>query len=267
MYVERALEIDPDQSLAIGVRALNTLFIEERQLQSAVDELVDAIRRRPNSVEALIYLSLFLGTLGHAELANEVSQRSVDLDPLEPHLLGQRFALQFGVGLVAEARRTLEHAKSLGLDRPDWSAYLAVVDGDFDLAKRLYGAEATVAQAMIAHCRGELNDAVRLLDPVKRAVESSTEYQSFGIKHRIAVIEGDADLAVEYYKRGIEAGEPWPLMPDLHGLANVSWCRVFEDMYSHPGFREVSARFGLDKESLSGITVPELPLLHPAMSH
>ena len=84
----------------------------------------------------------------------------------------------------------------------------------------------------------------------------SSAYNPQFIQSFAALIEGRFDAAIEHWRNAVLAHEPYAI---LNMRGEYSWRTTFPVYYESPGYQQMLVDFGLDDESISKITIPELP--------
>jgi len=84
----------------------------------------------------------------------------------------------------------------------------------------------------------------------------SKGYTSFWLKSQMAALEGDLDLALDYYARALSEAES-----DAFQCIQALWLvhRIFPDYRSHPKYQKMLKDVGLDEESIAKLKIPPLP--------
>jgi len=249
-FCERALEIDPSH-WALAHRAVYT-FIEDRQYQLAIKQLVEIVSRNPNSWGAVMYLTFALGAVDrHSEAYYKAARRySLLTDDLSVEA-----QMLLNSGRIEEARPVIE---KLGRRYGDLAAKLAAIEGDTDRLEALLkdgevpAAGSTYFNALVPYLKGDFDEARNVISSAKN-IEG---YQSFLSKHDNALIERDLDAAVDYYANAVDAAEP----------AAMFWHRdtcflnqVFPEFVAYAPYQRVLQDIGLDAESTVKIEFPALP--------
>ena len=80
--VDRALELDPDNSLSVAIKAMRLQFAEGGPDWEKILGLIDrAIQLDPNNATALLWKGLRLSEIGYQAKAREFLERCLEIDP------------------------------------------------------------------------------------------------------------------------------------------------------------------------------------------
>ncbi len=254
-YFERALAIDPSH-WALAHRAVYT-FIEDRQYQRAIDQLVEVVGSNTNSWEAVMYLTFALGAVdrqcdGYYKAAKRFSLLTNQFDT-EVQMLLDSGRLDEARDLLGSTSRfstsTLAfcRARLAAIERDVATLETLVADG----VKNVRRPHSYFA-ALVPYLRGDYESAREIISKDKRA----NGYQSYLSKHEIALIERDLDAAAMYYGKAVHATEP----------AAMFWHRdtcflnqVFPEFVAFPPYQKILEDIGLDPKSTAKIRIPGLP--------
>jgi TolB-like protein/Flp pilus assembly protein TadD len=260
-YMNRALAIDPTHANVLGQRAYIVTFIVDRDYQASIDQLVELVRVNPNNPEAHLYLAVVLGGIGRDVLTLRVASRFVELDPLSPNAMLTRATALLSTGAVEEVRQALDALRdetSNAAGNADLAFDVAFAEGDVaamqaTLGQLVASPKYPVYAALVAYLQGNQATVQEILG----SLTESTEYVPHWVQSRVALIGGRFDSALDHWREGIRAGEPLAVL--LVNGGPQSWRKTFPEFYEHPGYQRMVVDFGLDAESISKITVPELP--------
>jgi TolB-like protein len=255
-FVAKALEQDPEQRLALGLKALRL------PAQPAIDALDGLIRRNPSDVNLLLFYSFVMHRVGHDDHAAAVANRIVELDPLNPASTYWRGSQHVFCGRLAEGERDYETCERLGMAVPELRAQIALLQRDFETleaqcarppsdwqAAFIYR---TVFAAYGAYLRHDRERLVALVSPLVADPGTLPEY----IRHLLALLEDDLDAAAEHLESALERDEPYALF-SIQGTAMQR--SVFAAFYASERYLEILRRFELDPESVAKLSIPTPP--------
>ena len=260
-YNERALALEPNHPHAQATEAL-LLFFEDRQYQRAIDRFAELLTIYPNDLYVLLYYSLPFQIIGRLDLALQLLNRILELDPLNAAQTVDRGRIYLRMGEYGEALASYEQAESLGLPTVPQLASLAFYQGDkeslaFQLQRDIEAWKGNsvwqpLFRAFLAMLDGDMQHLQDLVEPYDDE-EGVTYwwYQSYYPR-----LLGDSERAVKYYSRALDNREPWALMRILGGVGEHE---MFPEFYNHPDYAEMLRTNGLDPASISELTVPPFP--------
>jgi adenylate cyclase len=232
-FCERALEIDSSH-WAVAHRAVYT-FIEDRQYQRAIDQLVETVRANPNSWGAVMYLTF---ALGGVDRLSEAYYRAARRYSLLTEDFSVEAVMLLDSGRVEEARNVIE---GLRWGKGDLAAQLAAMEGDADRLEALIDdaqvsrARTTYFASLVPYLKGDFDEACKIISSDK-SVEG---YQPFLIKHEIALVERELVLAAEYYAKAVDAAEP----AAMFWHRDTSFLnRVFPEFVAYPPYQRTLKR-------------------------
>jgi hypothetical protein len=193
-------------------------------------------------------------------LGLRVASRLVELDPLSPNAILTRAGRLLFSGAVEETHQALD------AHRDEMSNLAVYADLEFEVAfaegdiaamqvalDQLAASPAYPAYAaLVAYL--QLNQAA--VQEILGSLTESTGYVPHWVQSRVAMIAGRFDSALSHWREGIRTGEPLAVLWANSRLQ--SWRKTFPEFYEHPGYQQMLVDFGLDAESISKITVPEL---------
>jgi TolB-like protein/Flp pilus assembly protein TadD len=176
--LDKALELDPEQSEALAVRG--QLLSENARDEEALQVLERAVELNPNNSQALTNLGNVYFWLSRHEESSEAIRRAYEVDPLSPDVLVEMAYLYKEQGNDAGSRRIIEE--------------LAALDPDSEL---LFRARSGLA--------AEDGDHVNAIKWLHRAIEANPRnfISRFRIATRLMKI-GALDAAEKYARQAYE---------------------------------------------------------------
>jgi len=81
---------------------------------------------------------------------------------------------------------------------------------------------------------------------------ASTRYKSHFLLSRVALVEGDHDLALHHCREGIRAAEPDAV---LLSSGRSPWEAIFPDFYALPEYQQLLVDFGLDAATRARVRI------------
>jgi len=107
-------------------------------------------------------------------------------------------------------------------------------------------------EASASYLKGDHNKVKEILAPLWQ----TTDYLPSFIKSYMAALEGDLDLALDYYQQALSDSEYLAIYfiqapPEIR--------TIFPDYRSHPNYQKMLRDMGLDDESISKLKIPPLP--------
>jgi tetratricopeptide (TPR) repeat protein len=250
-YIERALAIDPSH-WARARRAI-AMFLEDRQYQRAIDELVEIVSDHPNAYTSMMYLAQALGAIDRKSNSHYKAARRYSL-LIRDYSMEQTMLVDSG--RLEEAHQSI--ARNQGWAATYHAARLAAIEGDLDSLEALLNKKGmshffrTFFTALFSYLRDDFAQAREIISRAKRV----SGYQPFLQKHYIALIERDLDGAVEYYAKAIDAFEG---MAIIEHRDTCFMNRVFPEFVAYAPYQRILREIGLDSESAAEIKIPELP--------
>jgi len=200
-YMHKALSLNPKQIDALIVR-LFIHFFEDHIYQDALNECADLIRQYANNSDILCNYSTFFSTFGMLDLTFRVLDRALALDPLSPLIYSRRGFVFHQTGNFDEARKSYEKAEMLGMNSSSNLASIAFSEGDLlslqkvlDRGTSNWGHWYYIYQAAASYMKGDQKKIKEILSPLWQ----TKRYLSFYSKSCMAVLEGNLDLAMDYY--------------------------------------------------------------------
>jgi TolB-like protein len=171
---ERALRLDPQLPEARLARGLYQMYVLGDPGQAYAD-LIEVVKRRPNSAEAHAVCGFALRRLGRFDAAQQQLQRAWDLDPLNPN---PPLSTLFGLRRYPEAIEATELLQRRFPDNPEIFVLRARIQGFMqhsveplrqalrDHGNALSQPTRAAVEAEIARAEGRYLDAVQLLSAV-----------------------------------------------------------------------------------------------------
>ena len=178
-----------------------------------------------NAIAGWLYALLLSGATAEARYSLNAFRDRFPLD--EGALVTMAFLTAFAEGDLSEMHVALDQLDGM----PEYPGYAA-------LLYRLQGN------------RPARQEIVSLLT-------NSTGYVPHRVHSLVAMSDGRIDAALNHWREGLRANEPLALLYATGGLP--MWRETFPEFYDHPDYQQMLVQLGLDDESRSKITVPELP--------
>ncbi len=215
-HVERALELDPFLPEAhLGLAAIETW--QHFDFENARASFERAIDLNPSYAEAHMFYSHYLGIVGELDASTDHMRRALELDPLNPFLLGL-YSIQ--LFMVEDYERAIEVAEA-SLAAPGVAfAYITMI-----IANQHLGNEAGAVDGMagmLRHIAGRPEVAL-MVKPMYYAMGYEGLMQNFAEQMVEASKEvhvpamqiasfyhgaGDIENAVAWWRKGYELGDP-----------------------------------------------------------
>jgi TolB-like protein len=241
--IDRALELDPGNGLALGVRGLHhSDSLEWEQAQTQLDL---AVSLNPNESNLLLWKGVVLMELGYVTEALEYLKRAELLDPVFANVHNWLSDVYSSTGnyekLQEHANRSFELGDTSGLE------YLSeywMAQGDHEQAERLAleaaqaeGSSERVPRALFA-ALGDPGLRDQSLQIILEASEADMGGQSvFTELLRL----GAVDEAIDYWDRLRQSGELGRTVLDLSDL----WLDMDRQNRNHPRMLDLYERTGL----------------------
>ncbi|MDP7594239.1 MAG: tetratricopeptide repeat protein [Pseudomonadales bacterium] len=255
-FSDKALAINPVHTLARDVKAQIRFYVDH-DFQGAIDASTKLIEEDPR---LLNNYGNQLSNLGQFDMAMQVLDQALKLDPLSPLVLESRGLTLLSAGRFSEAHAAFQMRESLGVASTEHFALLARMQSDISGIRKQLDRDRedwrmnhsyTLFEAAIPYLEGDHEKVISKLRPLKQA----TGFQSYSTKLQSACLEQDVDLAVSYFEQGIEELDRMML-----GLV----CRTKEDplyseLRSQPKFQRIVRQLGLDDASIARLRFPPLP--------
>ena len=215
-YVDRALELDPFLPEAhLGLAVIKTW--QHFDFENARASFERAIELNPSYAEAHMFYSHYLGIVGELEASTEHMRRALELDPLNPFVLGL-YSIQ--LYMTEDYERAVEVAEA-SLDAPGVAfGYITMWIANEALGNEVASVEGLAG--MLRHIAGQPEVAL-MVKPMYYAVGYEELMRNFAEQMTEAAKEehvppmsiagfyefaGDADNAVAWLRRGFELGDP-----------------------------------------------------------
>jgi TolB-like protein len=262
MNVDQALSLDPEQPEALSVRATKRFFVD-RDYQGALDEFHRHVARFPSNIALLSNYRNPLTTMGRTDLAIQLAERIVELDPLSPFSYLQ-YALQLeDSGRFAEAIEAFRTMRTLAPSSfPDeGSSLFGRSDDPNERAWWLADLERIVGDAPSRYHRtaalyffttGEMERAREHAD---KAMETGKGFMSGRVESNLLWVMGEIDGSTARMRRSLAERE-------YRALVNLRWLRTLARR-STPAdatiIDELLADVGLDEASASELVVQPFP--------
>jgi len=252
-----ALELDPNQPLARGLRAM------ELPIQPAINELHALVEQYPNDGSQLFFYSTRMRQIGRRDLEMAIMDRSVELLPRPLPCLTPYVDINLFYGRLSEARHALERCEATGIPYPLGWAQLAVLEGDLMEARRQAERPPSdwravpdfwrpIWAAIVSYAEDDPDAVTRALAPIV----GEREQLPLFTQSNIALVEGETEQALTLYRAALEYAEPIAFHyirgPALHRL-------LFPEFYANKRYNEMLEVYGLDAASIDKLDVPPLP--------
>jgi len=261
--VDKALSLNPNQPDALILGSVSRFFVD-RAYQYAIDEMSGLSQKRPNMpLYYYTYYGCIYRTIGHWDLSLKIHDRITELDPLNPHAHLSSGLSFTEAGRLQEARLSYGRAEALGLDLPVHLAYVAFLEGNtrslrdqLDRSRSDWPPPSDQWYALLEAAASFLNGDQSAVKQMLAPLWQSKGYTSFWLKSQMAALEGDLDLALDYYARALSEAES-----DAFQCIQALWLvhRIFPDYRSHPKYQKMLKDVGLDEESIAKLKIPPLP--------
>ena len=258
-YIDKAFSLNPNQSDALTAR-IWIRFLGDRDYQNAINEMTDLARKHPNDINILLYYGCIFQAIGRFDLAFMIFDR-MELDPLTPITHFARGANFLLAERFQEARKSFKKMELLGLNDPLNFAWLAFHEGDaqtikkqLDLGKSNWEYSShwyPFYEATVSYLKGDSGRIKEIFAPLWK----STSYLSYYTKSYMALLEGDLDLALDYYSQALFEPEYIAFRDIQAPLFRV----LFPEYRSHPKYQKMLRDIGLDDESIAKLKIPPLP--------
>ena len=215
-HVERALELDPFLPEAhLGLAAIRTW--QHFDFEGARASFDRAIELNPSYAEAHMFYSHYLGIVGDLAASTSHMRRALELDPLNPFVLGLYSIQLYMTGDYERAVRAAEAS----LDAPGVAfGYITIWIANAALGNELESVEGLAG--MLRHIAGKPEVAL-LVKPMYYAVGYEDLMRNFAGKMEEAARDeyvppmtiaafygfaGDVENAVAWLRRAFEKGDP-----------------------------------------------------------
>ena len=258
-YIDRALALNGSQPDALNAK-IWVRFLADRAYQDAITEMTELVRKHPNDIDILLYYGCIFQTIGRFDLAFMVFER-MELDPLSPIAHFARGANFLLAERFQEARESFRKMALLGLNDPVNFAWLAFHEGNveaikeqLDLGKSHWEYSShwyPFYEATVSYLNGDAGRIEEIFGPLWQ----STSYLSHYAKSYMALLEGDLDLALNYYSQALSDSEYVAFRDIQAPLFRV----LYPEYRSHPRYLRMLHDVGLDEESIAKLEIPPLP--------
>ena len=215
IYMDKALELDPNSANSHYVKALISVWIEW-DWEKGEREFLKVLKINPNHAMCRIYYSHFLMIMKRMDEALYQANLALELDPLQPLLLGLYAGLLNYNGDYRSA--TIHAEKALTIDSDNRfaksmlrRAYVGMGDYEksFELWKEMAWWEVEVIDSIekVFHEQGYLA-AVEETIKINEAVEKNGGQISYREQARRYIKVGKYNKAMDYYEKGYEIHDP-----------------------------------------------------------
>lgn len=256
---EKARQIDPNHPAVQGIDSFVDNSIE-RNHQRAINGRAVLIRHFPQDLDQLIAYGSMLWSLKQYEASIRVLDRAMELDPLNQRVYWVQGVTLFTAGYPVDARRLFQRLGEIGGPMAvAMISEVALAEGNLTLvAEQLErGLDAYYfpyhyyeQQVVLARSEGRHEEAASYL----KQLRAYSENQSFYVKTRFALLEGDLELALSYFEQGIDQSDLGSGY-FVHKPPFPHWAKL----YDHPEYDRILKKVGLDDESLAKLEIPPLP--------
>jgi Flp pilus assembly protein TadD len=258
-FIDKALQHDPNQPLALGLRAMSL------PTQTAIDELDALVRRYPNDPDMLISYSIVLRHAGRVDLEIALLNKSVALDPLSPGVHNSLGGAHMFAGHLEAAKRDFQRSEELGMPNPNFLSMIALLEGDLRTARQQVERPPsdwavvgpifwqTIFAAYIPFSEGDFEAVATALKPLDDQLEALPFYPRFVV----ALLKGETELALVYFQSALEQREPYML---AEAQGSFFFRTLFPQFFNSEGYHATLREHGLDEDSLAKLKVPPLPV-------
>lgn len=238
---ERALQLDPHQSLALLTRGIKSLFYDF-EFQRGLTEYREAWEADPGSSLTTGGYGYALRVMGRMAESVDLQKKGVELDPLSPEGISNLGKTLETMQRYDEAETYLRKVLELS---PGYTsghhrlARLWLLRGDFDSAlteaqkeidTEVYGPESL---AMAYFSLGDTEAADRELNQL---LEKGADRGMYQIAEAYAW-RGEAGPAFEWLNRAVDTGDP--------GIGSILGNRFFASLWSDPRWEDLLNRLKL----------------------
>jgi len=253
--IEKCLSLDPDNPVGRYGMTFLIAYVDH-DYQSAINESALLMLENPKDTHFMNGYGLLLGSLKKYDLAVRVYDHALTLDPLDFVCHFNRAGILITAGRYDKARDALEMAGKLGGKTGLWWAELARLEGDVDgLQAQLdrgpdyWNSEAVYAayEAEVLFLKGDLAQTKVKLEALKQNASSQSSIYAI----RIAMLEGDFELAVTLFEQAVSDSEPLTLL--------MAGPPAFTELRADPRFQDIVRKIGMDDESIAKLSIPLLP--------
>jgi len=261
-YTKAALAIDPNSSYGQANEAAVSLFFDERNYQKSINRFSDLLARHPDDLNILMFYRITLEIIGELDLAIILSERMIELDPLDASSVTSKGRIYRAAGKYDKARTAFELSESLGNPNAGDLAELAILQRDkeslaLQLARDAQDWVGTafwipVQQSWAAWLDGDMQKVQELVKPYDTE-EGVTSWFYLSYFPRVL---GDYERAIAYHSRALDNGEPWAL---IRILGSVGEHELIPEYYNHPDYQAMLLANGLDPASVAKLNIPPLP--------
>lgn len=242
----RALELDPflpEAHLGLAIRSTWQLF----DWETARGHFERAIELNPSLADAHIFYAHYLGIIGELGKSTEHAEIAVDLDPLNPFMIGL-YAVQ--LVMRQEYEQAIEAAERALTMAPGYSfGQAALWMAEYGLGRR---EDAVNSIVKMMRGNGHVEYAAFLEEALQRDGPEAAALQL--AEHLVASTESgskqpvrlgmlfmigeDYDSAIDWYEVAVDAFDP-----------NIPYIGVIKqnpELRANPGFAQLMERMGLD---------------------
>ncbi|NNK64005.1 MAG: tetratricopeptide repeat protein [Gemmatimonadetes bacterium] len=235
--IEAALELDPDDAVALTNRALRLIFADGNgdAALSLVDHALTVAPGLAFSHQSRAYVLLHERRF---DAAIESAQAAVELDPLSPPLLNTLGTAFMAAGRLADARRVLERALAIAPQFRSAVQFLAwtyLSEGDLDRASELmdslpemagFASASAGPRGYLYGLRGMPERAAEMMALVSER-ERSEPHLQLGIDRAIIHLgSGEVDAAIDLLGEAARSHRGT--------LFFVRWAAIWDPIRDHP---------------------------------
>jgi len=259
-HIDNALSINPNQPDALT--AQTWIHYLNRNYQDAIDEVTELAQKYPNDMRVLVAYIYVVRIIDMFDMALTISDRMVKLNQLLPdaHLI--HGANLFHLGRLDDARQSFERFEMISnMPNPLGFAYIALCEKDIEgIQKQLDRGQTAwsdpityaIYEAVVSNLKGDYRKVKEILAPLWQ----TANYIPYITKRNMAAIEGDLDLAIDYWAQALSESEYFAFQ-SLH-LAGIIGT-LFPEYRSRPKYQQMLHNVGLDDESIEKLKIPPLP--------
>ena len=210
--IERALAIDPDDPLALGMSSI-LLDAWDNDLQLAAKRMRKALTRDPNNPILLRWAAILLSSLGRNEEAVQVAEYLFERDPIGSISMVNLASLYLMSGRTTDAIRICEIELALSRQGSPCESRLIVAhvyageaESAFDALQKVSGSRVHLRLApMVWHALGDRAQYAAALEALQTGFENGDTGLAYWLG-RTLLLAGDRDGALRWFEAGADAG-------------------------------------------------------------
>jgi len=262
-FLEKALSRDPTQLTALMGKATRHFYID-RNYQAAIDEIHLLLKRFPNTTFLMSGYAAVLQSIGKPDMAVQLLQRVVELDPLSPSAYYSLSQTYYFTGRYEEAKLAAMQSERLGLDNAITLYIIALVTDDYEAVQTQLDRGATewgngrffldIYRAFFAYSKDEKEQVAQLLSKIEQSPIAQHRFAKFNIN----MLKGDLNAALDGLDVMLEESEPL-MMRDAREVFSRQLFNLWPQYKSNARYLEILKKAGLDDESVADLVIPPLP--------